>query len=344
MKQDNRYFAIGLFVASSLGLLVAGCLLFGGGDLFAKKTYFETYFDTSVQGLDVGGAVKFRGVRIGTVESIGFAGTTYRDALAESPDTPGIHRRLSYVRVLCSVDLKRHPDYDEARLRRMAERGMRASLALQGITGMVFVNLDFVPHESLPPPLTLSWEPEELYVPSVPTTLQNLLTTLENIAKSIESIDFQKTAEAFSSLATTIDTTVQAANIPALTEECRQLVAQFNRQATHIAELLDAVQAEALRDTAENLRKATDDLQATYLPQMAASLEATLSSTRATLDEAKALIERLAVLTADTQQNLSPADVGETMRSLSRTAASLEGLVEELREKPSRLIFDDPLD
>jgi hypothetical protein len=34
-------------------------------------------------------------------------------------------------------------------------------------------------------------------------------------------------------------------------------------------------------------------------------------------------------------------DTDQTLSALSRTVASLEALVDELREKPSRLIFDD---
>ena len=69
MKQNTRYFYIGCFVLTGFLLLAFGCILFGGSELFARKVYFETYFNSSVQGLDAGGAVKFRGVPIGKVTS-----------------------------------------------------------------------------------------------------------------------------------------------------------------------------------------------------------------------------------------------------------------------------------
>ena len=47
-------------------------LALGAGNVFKRTVTIETYFDESVQGLDVGSAVKYRGVQIGRVTRIGF--------------------------------------------------------------------------------------------------------------------------------------------------------------------------------------------------------------------------------------------------------------------------------
>lgn len=52
-------------------------IILGAGNL-SKNLILETYFDESIQGLDVGSIVKFRGVKIGTVKEITFVQDKYK--------------------------------------------------------------------------------------------------------------------------------------------------------------------------------------------------------------------------------------------------------------------------
>ena len=54
---------IGLFVLAGLGLAVASVVVFGSGAFEPEPFMVETYFDTSVTGLEVGGKVLLRGCR-----------------------------------------------------------------------------------------------------------------------------------------------------------------------------------------------------------------------------------------------------------------------------------------
>ena len=71
MSVKPNYFKIGTFVLSALIIVVVGIVMLSGGR-WSQKTYWETYFDESVQGLAVGAPIKYRGVQIGTVERIAF--------------------------------------------------------------------------------------------------------------------------------------------------------------------------------------------------------------------------------------------------------------------------------
>ena len=62
MSAKPSYFRIGLFIAVALAILAAGLIALGAGQAFRPRVYFETYVDASVQGVDVGSPVKFRGV------------------------------------------------------------------------------------------------------------------------------------------------------------------------------------------------------------------------------------------------------------------------------------------
>ncbi|MCE9598526.1 MAG: MlaD family protein [Spirochaetia bacterium] len=82
-QSKDRYYKIGLFVTLGFALLIGGMLILGAGSFFRPTIHMETYFDESVQGLDIGSAVKHRGVQIGTVESIGFVRNEYKDLSEE---------------------------------------------------------------------------------------------------------------------------------------------------------------------------------------------------------------------------------------------------------------------
>ena len=63
MSAKANYFKIGVFTLSSAALALVGIVVLGAGTLFERSIMMETYIDESVQGLDVGAPIKFRGVK-----------------------------------------------------------------------------------------------------------------------------------------------------------------------------------------------------------------------------------------------------------------------------------------
>src|SRR5258708_30526343 len=61
---------IGAFVVGAIVLAVAGALLFGGGKFLQEKLPYVLFFDSSVEGLNIGAPVIFRGVQVGQVTEI----------------------------------------------------------------------------------------------------------------------------------------------------------------------------------------------------------------------------------------------------------------------------------
>ena len=61
---------IGAFVVGAVVLSVAALLIFSGGKVLTKKAFYVMYFDSSVNGLNIGAPVKFKGVQIGEVTNI----------------------------------------------------------------------------------------------------------------------------------------------------------------------------------------------------------------------------------------------------------------------------------
>ena len=69
MKQASVK-SIGAFVIIAALLLAAAIFYFGSQDFFKQERRFVAYFDSSVNGLNIGAPVKFRGIEVGQVESI----------------------------------------------------------------------------------------------------------------------------------------------------------------------------------------------------------------------------------------------------------------------------------
>src|SRR5262249_28130684 len=66
----DRQTTIGAFVFGGFALALAAIVLFGNFRLFSPTTRAAVVFQGSISGLSVGAPVTFRGVRVGTVESI----------------------------------------------------------------------------------------------------------------------------------------------------------------------------------------------------------------------------------------------------------------------------------
>ena len=78
MSQKANYFKLGLFVIGAIAAGIIVLVIIGSGRWFQKRIVIETYFNESVQGLDVGSKLKVRGVAIGEVTRIGFTYNRYQ--------------------------------------------------------------------------------------------------------------------------------------------------------------------------------------------------------------------------------------------------------------------------
>ncbi|NJB67723.1 paraquat-inducible protein B [Desulfobaculum xiamenense] len=191
MSTTSHHFRLGAFILAGVGLLAATIIYLGVGELFKDTLTVETYIDESVQGLDVGGAVKFRGVKVGTVEDISFVWARYDNA-----EELGRYVLVDMAldRDLATSFFGQKASRETLFLRKPVESGLRARLTTQGLTGVAFVELDFFPPQQNPP-LPITWEPTHPYIPSAPSTMSRLEAALGSIGqglKEFESIDFRR--------------------------------------------------------------------------------------------------------------------------------------------------------
>lgn len=345
MKKQKHYFTIGLFVLTALLLVVLAGILFGGGKLFTEKIYFETYFDTSVQGLEKGSLVQLRGVSIGQVESISFAAADYSNDLKGASHKDRL--ALRYVRVVCSINVTKHPNFSTDRLVALRDQaGLCASLTMQGITGGMLLNLDFKDNPA--EHLKFAWSPKEIYLPSRPTTLENIISVSEKIASNLEKIDFSEMVDAITHLTTRLTAAVEDANIDHLSETVSACALSIETFVTRLDTLLIAMDpqgtGEHFKSISQALASVSEELKQT-MPTLAGNTNATLESTKTSLDSLNTLLASLTPLVQsfaeDGAMDELPLEISDAMQQLTQTLNVLEAFINSLRERPSRLIFDD---
>ncbi len=323
MPGSAIYLRVGLLILGGIALLFALLWFLGGGEI-RHGSLFESYFSESVVGLEVGAAVKYRGVTIGRVTGLGLVSAEYGQDV--SMDEKRQTYRLVFVRfVVDTAKIGRMPDTKTA-----VELGLRARLASQGITGLSYLELDFV-NPARYPPLNVPWTPKGVYIPSMPSTLtqvqdaaqevlaklnrvdidalsKQLSDTLTDLRAEMESGDLHNTLVEATAVLRTTNAAIQAADLPGLTADLRRT-------------------SDALRDTVqgEQMRKllASATLAAERLPPLIATLQAT--------------VRRADNGTSDVQQSLVPL-----LRNLEATTENMRELTDSLRRYPAQVLSAPP--
>jgi phospholipid/cholesterol/gamma-HCH transport system substrate-binding protein len=181
MTISTNNYKIGLFALGGLGILITGILLFGVRSYFEATTLYETYFDGDVEGLEVGSSVRLRGVLVGKVKRISFSWSEYQES------QPSYIVVQFYIRDDAAPML---PGSERSeKIKSAIDRGFRARLTGQGITGSCFLSLEYLnPDEN--PPAVVPWIPRHSYIPSAPGKFGEMLASVDKSLHNINKIDF----------------------------------------------------------------------------------------------------------------------------------------------------------
>ena len=195
-NSNPNYFRLGVFVLAAVGVLIAVILIFGGGKIFQKSFMVETYIKQSVTGLDTGAAVRFRGVKIGQVTMIGLSGDIYERNLP-------FHDRRQYVVVRMQIFGDK---VNEDQISEFVKNNLRARVKSMGITGVNYIEFDFVANASLTPPLPYSWKPEYSVIPSLPNQADEIISGIQKLIDGINEINIDGTQQKFDALLVNLNT------------------------------------------------------------------------------------------------------------------------------------------
>jgi len=330
MKSSALYLRVGLLVLAGLLLAVLFVVFLLGQRSGGPMVMLETYSRESVQGLDVGASVRYRGVPIGRVMEISLASAEYR-----RPERVAYTEAFQLVVIRFAVDPARIGEVPTAQ--EAIAIGLRARISSQGITGVNYIELDFVNPDRFPM-VSVPWTPRFPFVPAIPSTVAQVRGAAETLVERLTQIPIEQVA---SDIAALIGGLSRQANDGDLANALRE-VAQI---AAHLRAMLDSGALEALlaeaREAAAGARGVTNapELREAITSVAAAANELRRTTQRlpATIDGMERTLRTARHTTSDIQSELVPI-----LADLRATTASLRATAEALRASPSQSIFGAP--
>jgi paraquat-inducible protein B len=320
MSAKANYFKLGLFIIVTVMLGLGAVLVLGASKLFKRKLVLETYFDQSVQGVDVGSKVKFRGVDVGRIRRIDFTRNHYELGKPRS-------ERKSYVRVEVEMASDALGGMAEGivgeNLDKEIEKGLRVRLTALGLTGTSYLEVDYLDptrYVALP----VDWVPVNPYVPSAPSSFTRIVGSLEDLVGELDRIDFQGLAGKADGLLDRATRTVEAIDGAGISAGLTSLLKEAGDSNRRLQQWLDRPELDgALGDAAaamSNLRQATSN---PALTNSVVQLERSL--------------RRLDALLAGKDEPLQAS-----LENLRVASENLRELTESARQYPAQVLFGEP--
>lgn len=336
MSQQAHYFKIGVFVLGATTLFVVGIIVLGAGKWFERSAMVETYFYESVQGLEVGAPVRLRGVRVGRVESIRLAREEY--GVIFDPKTDSFpYRGLVVVRMSVRPAVAAHiKEDDEAIMMKQAvDAGFRFRLASQGITGVLYIESEFLDPERYPA-IQIVWTPKTPYIPSAPSTITELGDDLRSITRKLDQVDIEKMAKNLDAMITSATRLVNDVQAEQLGAEVKQVMGELRGSVQDARRVLGGPDVnQALKDSSAamaDFRRTAADLSYTAKDMRQAMTQLPEITTRL-----NASLRRIDGLLASKGETIE--DVLDNLRSVTEELSYLTKTVEHY---PSQVLFGEP--
>ena len=310
MKSEKRYFKIGLFVIGAVAVLTVGIAALGAGSLFAKKYRVETYMDETVEGLDVGSPVKYRGVKVGEVEATDFVAATYNNKDGRIRLILTFHRPPGRMVVQGST---------AERVQSLADMGMRVHLASSGLMGDVYLEVELMDPKENPPP-AISWTPQFPYLPSAPSTGTQVTNQVVSILHNLQGMRFDQISDKVITLLDSLDRLVKKLD-PAL--------ADVHDVATEAGGLL--------KDTR---RVVNEDLG----PELKNLLTSTSDRLPATFDKIDGTLDRLSATLRRVDRTLAEegGSMNDALDNMRAATGDLRDLMGQVKRNPAQALFGEP--
>ena len=329
---------VGSFVVGAVVLIVIAVVALGSADLFRSRPRAVAYFDTSVNGLNVGAPVTWLGVRIGSVTEIRM------DFDAE--------RRSVRIPVFMEFEPERlnviGGDADTIRIKDLVTKGLRAQLQSQSmVTGQLYVDLAMRPDT----PAHLQSGGGGFVVPEIPT----VKSELDTLKEAIERLPLKELGETAMVTLSNVDKLISSPELKSLlvrlassAQELQGTLQDVHGQVKPIAGSIVGG-ADAIRDSFAGMQDVEKDLKTTLgefqktattanvqVEKVAADLHNSLLAADQSFREAQVALASVNSLIGPNSQQRS--DLNQVMRNLTYASQSLRGFADELERNPNALI------
>lgn len=306
MAAGTNYWKVGLFVVLG-GVALVGLLIVVGARSWTEDTVnYVTYFDESVQGLEIGAQVKYRGVTIGAVESVSMASD----------------RQLVEVRMAMNEEAVGGL-LDSGRS--VGGSVVRTQLAQAGLTGHRFVLIDLFDAQKHPE-LALPFPPPAHYLPSVSSTLSQIENAVVQTSDQLPLI-----AERAAQTLAKIDATIASIDQAQLPAKLTAGVDDAQKTMALVSSELDAANipetSKELRVTLQSMTKTLGSIDATL--QRINSKNGVLTSIEGSMSSVRQV--------ALGAQSVAP-QIDTTLKDVQAAARSFRRLTDALERDPDMLL------
>jgi paraquat-inducible protein B len=318
MSQKPNPTTIGLFIVIGVALGVTGLLLFSSSKLFTKTLDCVVYFDQSLNGLNEGAPVKFRGVTIGSVKRVM---ARFNQATNDHSMPVIIELQEKLINQRLSEPFE---SFSAGFLEARVKAGLRVSLQAESlVTGVLYVEMD--PNPTAPPPVYHQLQKRYPEIPTQPTQIQELMNNLA-------SLDIKGISTSINALIAKLDTVLENLRMEEISAGVTNTLASVNKllASPDITNSLASARAtlDQYKELGEKISGKIDPL-AQSVTNSLAEANRTLAQLRGTADNLRGILRPDAPLQHDLDQLL---------HQLAGTAESVSGLMEFLKQHPNALI------
>lgn len=287
MEKNSRYFIVGVFVTISLLALTMFVVWLAGTHDARNYKRYTIFFRDPVSGLKESAVVQYRGVDVGRVRDVRISAT-----------------EKDLIKVDIEVD-------DQTPITKSSE----ASLATQGVTGLVFIDLTTKEGDQSPPEIVQGQEYP--VIKGRGTQLSKLFQDIPAITSRILTLTERLNTVFDEENVGSLDQTLK--NIAQATSDLNALLSEENIQNTTIA----------IRNISESSTRVDElvqrfDSTANKIDEAVNSLNGILTDNKTNIDKfAGSGLKEITQMTAETRE----------------MAKSIRRLADTLEQEPSRLLY-----
>jgi len=326
MNERMRRLRTGFFLVASLLVVLAILFFLGGRDLFTKKIKACTYFDESVQGLNRGAAVKFKGATIGTVSNIRIIFP-------------------NYVLVEMEIDVSRFAaasgDIEGAFISEVQKKGLCCRLEYAGITGLKFIDFDYHPidenSKNKKEPPSFIGKTDGIYVPSVSSSFADISTSVAGAIDKLNQINVKEMSEEITGIMRDLRALISDPALSAAVRHLSEVAANLETTSGMLGRVVDEERLEnlissleeSLKDIKGFIRHMDEAATGANIPESAAAFR----NSAAKVADGAAAMENASAAVVNGQLELS-----NTLLKLNQTIDSLRMLIEYIERDPGALL------
>ncbi|MBW1801131.1 MAG: MCE family protein [Deltaproteobacteria bacterium] len=341
MASPRTKFMVGIFVAGGFGIALVAFIWLGMSRFLEKGRYYVVYFNESVQGLTVDSPVKYRGVSIGRVHSIGVA-----------PDA-------KLIQVILKIESRQN-----------METGIVAQLKTVGITGSMFVELDrkMIGETDRTPPL--SFPSEYPILASKPSDISELFRGVDDVLNKIRSFDLEGISDRIKLTLDSINLAIADLKVNDISRKIDVLLDNVNQTvidadlkgiSKNVNNILSAKRWNSILDGVEEASKSLNDVMERanrvmvlgekslqrvdgILSDEEDTIKYAFEDFREAVKNANAFLKRGMALTNTTDESIIQLRryLIITGQNLEKATGNLNRLIELISDHPPQLLFGEP--